>query len=261
MTDDRLAGRHVVVTGGANGIGRGIAVRAARAGGDVTVFDVDTDAADETANLVRDEGGDAAVVRVDVSDESSVRDGVADAVDGLGPVHGLVNSAGVQDVLPVLETTVEDWNRHLAVNATGTFLCSQAAAEHMIDAGVEGAIVNIASTAATNPAPGQGAYGASKGAVAAFTVVLARELMEHGIRANSINPGPVDTPMFRRWLEQQADRGESSPHDALERSREHGGLDRIGQPADIGHLAVFLLSDEGDWITSESFTIRGGVHL
>lgn len=258
MQDDRLAGRHVVVTGGAQGIGSGIARRVARAGADVTVFDVDVEGAEETAAAVRDLGGAATAVAVDVADEDAVVEGVATAVDERGSVHGLVNNAGVQRALPVLETSVEEWDRHLAVNARGVFLCSREVGRHMVEAGVEGAIVNIASTAAERAFPGQGAYATSKAGVVGFTKVLAKELADHGITVNAVNPGTVDTPMVQRWLEEHAAEGEVTEAEMLDEALSSHVVQRIGQPEEIGHVVTLLLSGEGDWITAEAINVDGG---
>ncbi|MFB6268397.1 MAG: SDR family NAD(P)-dependent oxidoreductase [Halobacterium sp.] len=258
MQDDRLADRHVVVTGGARGIGRGIAVRAARAGADVSIFDVNTGDAAVTADRVRDAGGRATVQDVDVSDADSVAAGLDAAVDALGPVRGLVNNAGVQSAVEILETTEADWDRHFDVNAKGVFLTSKAVAAHMVEHGVEGSIVNVASVGAERPFEGQGAYAASKAAVQSFTVVLAKELADHGITANSLNPGTIDTPMVDQWLAEHAEREDTTPDAVLEDTVDQHTLDRIGRPAEIGHVAVLLLSDEGEWITGESINVDGG---
>lgn len=258
MQDDRLADRHVVVTGGARGIGRGIAVRAARAGADVTLFDVNTDDAATTADRVRDEGVAASVQDVDVSDEASVAAGLDAAVAELGAVHGLVNNAGVQSAVPILETTEGVWDRHLDVNAKGVFLTSKAVADHMIRNDVAGSIVNVASVGAERPFEGQGAYAASKAAVKSFTVVLAKELADHGITANTLNPGTIDTPMVDQWLEEHADREDTTPDAVLEDTIDQHTLNRIGRPEELGHVAVLLLSDEGEWITGEAINVDGG---
>jgi len=258
MEDDRLQDRHVVVTGGARGIGRGIATRVARAGADVTIFDVKRDEAESTADRIREQGVRAAVVDVDVSDEADVISGIEAAVDDLGAVHGLVNNAGVQDAIPLLETTENEWDKHAKINAKGSFFCAKHVAQHMIDEQVEGAIVNIASTAAERPFTGQGAYAASKAAVVAMTIVLAKELGDHDIRVNAINPGTVDTPMVQQWLEENAAQTDMTEEELLESALEEHTLDRMGDPEEIGHVATLLLSDEGAWITGETVNVDAG---
>lgn len=258
MEDDRLAAHHIVVTGGARGIGRGIATRVAKAGADVTVFDMDVDSAQETATMVREHGSDAHVVEVDVSDRKSVQDGVDEAIDRFGVIHGLVNNAGVQRAIPIIETTEDEWDFHQDVNAKGTFLCSKAIAQHMLDEDIEGAIVNVASVAAERAFPGQGAYATSKAGVIAFTQVLAKELGEHRITVNAINPGTVDTPMVQQWLDEHAAEGETTEEEFLEDAIAAHTIERIGQPEEIGHMATLLLSTEGDWITGETINVDGG---
>jgi 3-oxoacyl-[acyl-carrier protein] reductase/meso-butanediol dehydrogenase/(S,S)-butanediol dehydrogenase/diacetyl reductase len=258
MLDDRLADSHVVVTGAAQGIGRGIATRVARAGADVSIFDTKVETAAETVAAVEAEGGEATVHEVDVSDAVSVADGVEAAVDDLGPIHGLVNNAGVQNAIPILETTEAEWEYHQDVNAKGTFLVSKAVASHMVEEGTEGAIVNVASTAAERAFPGQGAYATSKAGVVAFTKVLAKELGDRGITANAINPGTVDTPMVQQWLAEHAAEGDRTEAEVLEGALDSHTLDRMGQPEEIGHVAVLLLSEEGEWITGEAINVDGG---
>jgi len=258
MQDDRLADRHVVVTGGAQGIGRGIAERVAEAGADVTVFDVDTETAAETTSLVEDQGSSAAVVEVDVSDGDAVAAGVTDAIDALGPIHGLVNNAGIQRSIPILDLTEEEWDAHMAVNAKGVFFCCREVGAHMVEEGIDGSIVNIASTGATRPFPGQGVYAATKAGVVGFTIVLAKELGEHGITANCLNPGTVDTPMVQQWLAENAARTEASEEEILQDALDLHVADRMGQPRELGHVATLLLSEEGDWITGETINVDGG---
>jgi len=258
QTDSRLAGRHVVVTGGARGIGRGIAVRCARSGADVSLFDLRPDVAAETAERVREIGGDAAVFEVDVTDEAAVEDAVDAARDELGPIHGVVNNAGVQQAIPLMETTEADWDRHMDVNAKGTFFVAKHVAASMIDDGIEGSVVNISSVGAERPFAGQGAYGASKAAVLAFTTVLAKELAEHGITANAIKPATVDTPMVKQWLEERSEQYDKTEDELLAEAVDEHILDRIGQPEEVGHTAVMLLSEEGDWITGEAIAVDGG---
>nr|WP_328766063.1 SDR family oxidoreductase [Halomicroarcula nitratireducens] len=177
--DSRLAGRHIVVTGAARGIGRGIAQRMYSRRRERLDFRYAT----------REGDGD-----VDVSEEASVIAGVEAAAAELGEIHGLVDNAGIQRSVPLLETSAEEWDRQFAVNARGTFLVAKRVAEQMIADGVEGSIVNVSSVGAERPFRGQGAYGASKAAVRTLTTVLAKELSDHGITANAIKPGTVETP-------------------------------------------------------------------
>ncbi|EMA59697.1 SDR family NAD(P)-dependent oxidoreductase [Halorubrum lipolyticum] len=257
-TDDRLDGAHVVVTGGARGIGRGIAVRCARSGADVSLFDLRPDVAAETAERVREIGRDAAVFEVDVTDEAAVSEAVDDAREGLGAIDGLVNNAGIQQAIPLLETSEAEWDRHFDVNAKGSFLVAKHVAKRMIADEVAGSIVNVSSVGAERPFPGQGAYGASKAAVLAFTTVLAKELAEHDITVNAVKPGTVDTPMVQQWLTERAEQHDTSEDRLLAEALDDHILDRIGQPEEVGHAVVLLLSEEGDWITGESIAVDGG---
>lgn len=257
-TDDRLDGSHVIVTGGARGIGRGIAVRCARSGADVSLFDLRPDVAAETAEQVRALGCDAAVFEVDVTDETAVSDAIDEAREELGKIDGLVNNAGIQQAIPLLETTEAEWDRHFDVNAKGSFLVAKHVAKRMIADDIAGSIVNVSSVGAERPFPGQGAYGSSKAAILAFTTVLAKELAEHEITVNAIKPGTVDTPMVQQWLTERAEQHDASEDQLLAEALDDHVLDRIGQPEEVGHAVVLLLSEEGDWITGESIAVDGG---
>jgi len=256
--DNRLSGDHVIVTGGARGIGRGIARRCARAGADISIFDIQPQDAEVTADEIREMGSNAAVFEVDITDEAAVTDAVTAATDELGPITGLVNNAGVQQSIPLLETTEAEWDRHLDVNAKGTFLVAKQVGKQMVEKDIEGSIVNLSSVGAERPFKGQGAYGASKAAVLSFTTVLAKELSEHGITVNAIKPGTVDTPMVQQWLTERAEAMDRTEDELLAETVDEHILDRIGQPEEVGHMVVLLLSDEGNWITGESVAVDGG---
>jgi len=256
MIDDRLDGRHVIVSGGAQGIGRGIASRAARAGADITIFD--TQPVTDPETITTDTRVNA--LNVDVSDPGDVRAGVEASIEELGPIHGLVNNAGIQTQSPALSTSEADWDRHFEVNAKESFLCSREVAKHMVDRGIEGSIVNVASVAAgERPNHGQGAYGASKAAVVTLTTVLAKELGEHGITCNAINPGAVDTPMYRRLLSKTHAEEDLSGEEMIEQAGDRHLVGRVGEPEDVGHVATLLLSEESEWITGQAFVVDGGV--
>lgn len=258
QSDTRLRDRHIIVTGGARGIGRGIAVRCAQAGADLSIFDTRPDVAAKTASLVRDEGGEAAVYEVDVTEEQGVEAAVDAATSELGSIDGLVNNAGVQQAIPLLETSEAEWDVHFDVNTKGTFFVSKTVAQKMVEDGTAGSIVNISSVGAERPYCGQGAYGASKAAVLALTTVLAKELSDHEITVNALKPGTVETPMVERWLSEHAEQSDTSSEEILSDALDDHILDRIGQPEEVGHVAVLLLSEEGEWMTGESIAVDGG---
>jgi NAD(P)-dependent dehydrogenase (short-subunit alcohol dehydrogenase family) len=258
MQDTRLQNHHVIVTGGARGIGRGIAQRTSEAGADVTIFDVDMEEAAETKDLLEDNGGRAQLIKVDVSDANMISDGLKRAIERFGPVRGLVNNAGIQRSIPILKLSEKEWARHMAINIKGVFLCCREIGIHMVENEIKGSIVNIASTGAERPFPGQGVYATTKAGVIAFTMVLAKELGDYEITANCINPGTVDTPMVQKWLKENAERTGLSQNEVLQDALDFHILNRMGKPREIGHVATLLLSDEGNWITGEAFNIDGG---
>ena len=196
-----LRGERVFLTGGARGMGRGMAEAFARWGATVGVADIDEESARQTAAAIVESGGRASVHRIDVTDEHSV----AAALDGfLASAGGLdlaVNGAGVLSVSAVVDLELAEWRRVLDVNATGTFLVARAAARAMLAAGAGGSIVCIASIGGRVGSPFLSHYAASKSAVLAFVHSLSRELGPHGIRVNTVCPGTVDTPMLRDLIE------------------------------------------------------------
>ena len=244
-----LRDRLVIVTGGGSGIGRATAVRIAREGGIAAVMDQHLDAAEETAALVRDGGDNAQAFACDVSDDAAVRDTVAQ-IGALGRVQGVVTSAGIfygPDLTLAHEVPVDVFVRVLQVNLVGTFSVIAAALPAMIEGG--GAIVTIASTAALR-GHGYGAgYTASKGGVDALTRLLAVQYGPHGVRANCICPGGVDTPMTA---------GTFSSDEAKARAKQRIPVGRYAQPEDIADVAAFLLSDDARYMTGQTFPVEGG---
>ncbi len=198
-----LSGKSAVVTGGAMGIGFGIARRLAEAGALVTIADINPDAAEISANRLCDEGWVAQAVDGNVSSPADVRRMVEAAVKTHGGLDIWVNNAGIYPMGPILEMSEEVWDRVLGINLKGTFLCSQAAGKQMVAQGRGGVIINVASIDAIHPSfVGLGAYDASKGGMLMFTKSLALELAPHGIRVMAIAPGGVNT---------EGTRGESMP--------------------------------------------------
>jgi NAD(P)-dependent dehydrogenase (short-subunit alcohol dehydrogenase family) len=193
--------RVAVVTGGASGIGQAISHRLAKCGNKVAVFDSQGEALKAQVTALQNNGLQAIAFKVDVTDRPAVDSAIASVRDEFGPIQILVTSAGVTAFEPFTDITLEQWNRTLAINLTGTFNCVQAAIPDMISAGW-GRIVTISSTAGQTGAPNQADYVASKGGVIALTKALAFEFASHGITVNTIPPGLVDTPMAHTAEEQ-----------------------------------------------------------
>jgi len=254
-----LTGRSAVVTGGAVGIGFGIARRLAEAGAKVLVADLDGAAAEGAAATLRGEGRVAQAVAVDVRSAADVERMVETAVAAHGRLDVLVNNAGIYPFMPVLAMTEELWDRVLDVNLKGTFLCAQAAAKQMVAQGGGGVIVNIASIDAYHPSSvGLAHYDASKGGVVMFTKNLALELGPHRIRVVAIAPGSVTTPGTR------AATAAMGPIDVEAMNRAFLAripLGRTGTPDDIGRVALFLASDAAAYITGSTVFVDGGVLL
>ena len=241
--------RVAVVTGGASGIGLGVARQLAADGHRVAVFDRNGPAAEAAAG----ELDGALAVEVDVADRASVDAGFAEVRAELGPVEILVTSAGIDAFTPVLDITAEGWDRILAVNLTGTFTCAQAAIPDMLASGW-GRIVTVASSSAQSGAPNMAHYAASKGGVISLTKALAVELARSGITVNSITPSLVDTPMARQA---EAD-GDLPGVDVIARMVPLG---RAGTPADIGAACSFLCADSGSYITGQVLGVNGGMYI
>lgn len=239
----------VLVTGGAQGIGRGIAEAVLAAGGRVVIGDLDADAG--KACLDDWQAGDrAAFLVLDVSKEASVKRFVGAALRRFGRIDGLVNNAGIADphTGPIEKLAWTEWKRRLETNLGGTFLCSKHALPALKKR--NGAIVNIASSRAHQSEPDSEAYAASKGGIVAFTHALA--ISAGPVRVNAINPGWIVVDDWRKPSARRKPKLSATDH------AQHP-VGRAGVPPDVGALAVFLLSSQAGFITGENFTVDGGV--
>jgi NAD(P)-dependent dehydrogenase (short-subunit alcohol dehydrogenase family) len=241
----------VAVTGGGQGIGRAIALYFAGAEYAVSVADNDAAAGREVLDLLRAAGVPAMFMRVDVARERDVKAWLARTKRALGPVQVLVNNAGISRNAPVLKLRAADFDRVIAVNLRGNFLCAQAAARQMVAAGIKGSIINIASTRAFMSEAGTEAYSASKGGIAALTHALAISLGPHGIRVNAISPGWIET---RDW--KKLAKACKPKHSRRDRAQHPVG--RVGTPKDIAEACLFLAESSG-FMTGQNVTIDGGM--
>lgn len=247
-----LAGKVAIVTGGAQGIGQGIARALAGAGVAVTVADLDDKVGAATAAAIAARGAQSLYVHADVAQEADVRALVAATVAHFGRLDIVVNNAGVVAVQTVEVSSVEDWDRVMAVNVRSIFLTTKYALPHLRTAG-GGAILNVASVSSFVAQQGTPAYCASKGAVLMLTKALALDYGRQGIRVNCLCPGITDTPMLRYHARHAAD-----PDAHLAQRLERVPMGEMLYPEDMGRAAVFLCSDEATGITGASLVVDGG---
>jgi len=245
----RLKGKTALITGAGNGIGKTTALRFAAEGAEVAVADIREQAAAETAREIERAGGKALPIRMDISQEADWQHAVNQVVARFGQIDVLFNNAAIFLIKPLIETTVEDWDRIMGVNVRGTFLGLKHVIPVMIKQG-GGSIINNASTAGLVGAKGVALYGSSKGAIRNLSKHAALEYAEYGVRVNSIYPGFVDTAMLKHRMDTEqnnsAEQGKKVP------------LGRIGEPREIADTVVFLASDESSYITGAEIVIDGG---
>lgn len=241
-----------ILTGAGGGIGAETARLLAARGHAVTLLD-SKPAVHRVADAIRAAGGRAISVVLDVVDEAAVEAAVRRTDDELGPVTGLVNCAATMTTGPVTETTLEDWNRVMAVNATGTFLTCKHVIRSFVAAGTPGSIVNLSSISGWVGLPNQPAYCASKGAVVQLTRQIAAEFAGQGIRANVVSPGSVETDQLRGYLAAQSD-----PVAAEKALVDGHPVKRIAAASEISTAIAFLLSDEASFVTGADLPVDGG---
>lgn len=249
----RLNNRVCIVTGGAAGIGRGIASELAKAGAAVVVADLNQDTGREVSIELRQKGYDCRFVLADVRRGDSIERLVKQVLSWYGRVDVLVNNAGITRFRPLLEMTEEEWDDLMAVDLKGIFLCTKQVLPIFLRQG-KGVVINIASNHAVATLPNTEAYAAAKSAVVGFTKSLGLSFGAKGVRAVAVAPGFTDTPHVRHWLNESGD-----PEEMLHFVEGLHPLKRIAEPAEIGRIVAFLASDEAAWITSTLIVADGGL--
>lgn len=239
-----------VVTGAASGIGRAIARRLAASGAAAVVADLDAEGGQETVALISEEGGRAFSHVTDVADPSSVAD-LRDAVrERLGTASIIVNNAGWDQGMPFLDTSVEFWHKVVGINYLGTVAMCHTFLPDMIQAGVHGHVINIASDAGRVGSMGETVYAGAKGGVIAFTKSLAREMARNNINVNCVSPGPTDTKLFFEQPEKV--------RNAIVRAIP---FRKLAQPEDLANAVAFFASDATSYVTGQVLSVSGGLTM
>ena len=255
-----LEGKNVLVTGGSSGIGQAIAVRFAEYGSNVAINYLRVqEEAEETeeqvhacVRRVKQQGVRDVLVQGDVSKEEDVVRMVDDSVRQLGGLDVLVNNAGIQISKPSEELSTEDFEKVLAVNVRGAFMCARQAIRHFLDTDRQGVVVNISSVHQRIPKPGYLGYSVSKGGMQNLTTTLALEYAARGIRVNAIGPGATITPINRAWIDDPVKKAQVE---------EHIPMDRAGTADEMAGVTCFLASDDAAYITGQTLYVDGGLTL
>jgi 2-hydroxycyclohexanecarboxyl-CoA dehydrogenase len=243
-----LKGKTAVVTGGGSGIGRAVAQRLARDDAAIAIWDLNEQGAAETAALITAAGGTAVALRVDAADAAAIKGAADKTRAALGPITIIVNNAGITGNVPFLELAVDAWDRMIAVNLKGPYLCTREVLPDMLTAGW-GRIINITSSSIQTGATNMSHYVASKGGLMGMTKALAMEFAAKNITVNMVPPGFIDTPMLR---------GAPVNVEAFAASMP---MKRPGKPEDIAGACAYLASEEAGYVTGQTISVNGGRYL
>lgn len=248
--------RVAMVTGGAQGIGEGISRTLGAHGFRVAVADLNLEVAQQTAKEITNDGGSAIAVPIDITDSVAVRAAVAQVEGELGPIEIVVNNAGWDDFMKFVDTDEEFWTKILDINFKGALRVAHATVPGMVERGF-GRVINIGSDAGRVGSSLEAVYSGAKGGIIAFTKTLAREVATKGVTANTVCPGPTDTPALRKFAD-------SSGQDA---DKVIGGMTRsvpmkrLAQPADVAAAVAFFASDAAGYITGQTLSVSGGLTM
>lgn len=251
----RLDGKTALITGSARGIGRAFAERYVAEGARVAIADIDMTRAQETASQIGDR---AIAVHLDVTDQASIDAAVASSVEQLGQIDILINNAAIFTAAPITEITRDDYARTFDINVAGTLFTLQAVARHMIDRGIKGRIINMASQAGRRGEPLVAVYCATKAAIISLTQSAGLNLITHGINVNAISPGVVDG---EHWDGVDAFFAKYENKAPGQKKREVGAAvpyGRMGTADDLTGMAVFLASDDADYVVAQCYNVDGG---
>ena len=244
----RLQDKTAIITGAGSGIGRAVALTFAKEGGKVVVADWSEKGGQETSDMIKQAGGEAVFVKTDVSKTTDIEKMVGTCLESFGRVDILINNAGILKGAPLHKTSEDDWDAVLDVNLKGVFLASKKVIPEMLKQD-KGKIVNVASIAGLVGFEGVGAYCASKGGIIALTREMALEYAKNKINVNCIAPGVIKTAMTKDMLNDQATKA------GFEAQTPYP---RLGEPEDIANAALYLASDESDFVTGEVLVVDGG---
>jgi len=248
-----LNGKVAVITGAGSGMGRSMALRLAEDDARIAIWDINGEGAEETARMVREAGGTAIAITADCSDRAQIKAAAEQTRKELGPILILVNNAGIAPFTDFLEIDEALLDRVIDINFKGPFYVTQVCVPDMIEA-KWGRIINITSSSVQSGSALQTHYTSSKGALLGFTKCLAMALGEHGITANMIPPGSINTPMLRSAIIMQEE-------GAVERYGKALPVGRIGEGEDIAAAAAFLASEEAGYMTGQTISVNGGRYM
>jgi 2-hydroxycyclohexanecarboxyl-CoA dehydrogenase len=248
--------RIAFVTGGGSGIGKGISLALGAAGFHVAVADLNLDSAEATATEITTVGGDATAVAVDVTKTASVNEAVALVAERLGAIDVVVNCAGWDDFMTFLETTEDFWDKILDLNFKGALRVTKAVVPGMIERGW-GRVINIGSDAGRVGSSLEAVYSGAKGGIIAFTKTLAREVATTGVTANTVCPGPTDTPALRKF----ADNSGEDADKVIGGMTRAVPMKRLGKPEDVAAAVVFFAGDNTGYITGQTLSVSGGLTM